>query len=86
MTVDKLSLLEPGKLAVKPKENIVRNPGHSRIEQVELEDVQELIALRHRQLRHTFVGRSRTLRTQRGNSTRSARRLELIRKKTLRFF
>ena len=61
-TSDKLNLLELEELAAKLRHKIARNPRHSRIDQVELEDVQQFIALRQSQLRHIFGGGRRAAR------------------------
>ena len=44
--LDKMSLTELEELAAKLRHTIARNPEHSRMEQVELEDVQQWIAIR----------------------------------------
>ena len=44
--LDKMSLTELEDLAAKLRHTIARNPGHSRMEQVELEDVKQWIAIR----------------------------------------
>ena len=46
LVLDKLSLTELEDLAAKLRHTIARNPGDSRIEQVELEDVKQWIAIR----------------------------------------
>ena len=43
---NKMSLSELEELTAKLRHTIARNPGHSRIVQVELEDVQQWIAIR----------------------------------------
>jgi hypothetical protein len=43
--LDKMSLTELEDLAAKLRHTIARNPGHSRMEQVELEDVKQWIAI-----------------------------------------
>ena len=49
MALDKLRLDELEQLKSKLKTAIARNPGHSRIERVELEDVEQWIALRRQE-------------------------------------
>ena len=49
MALDKLSLEELEALRSKLKTAIARNPKHSRMEQVELEDVEQWIAMRKRE-------------------------------------
>ena len=44
--LDKMSLKELEELAAKLRHTIARNPEHSRMEQVELQDVQQWIAIR----------------------------------------
>ena len=44
--LDKMSLTELEDLAAKLRHTIARNPGPSRMEQVELEDVKQWIAIR----------------------------------------
>ena len=44
--LDKMSLAELEDLVAKLRHTIARNPGHSRMEQVELEDVNQWIAIR----------------------------------------
>ena len=44
--LNKMSLSELEELAAKLRHTIARNPGHSRMEQVELEDVKQWIAIR----------------------------------------
>lgn len=44
--LDKLSLVELEDLAAKLRHAIARNPGNSRMEQIELEDVKQWIAIR----------------------------------------
>ena len=44
--LEKMSLLELEEIATKLRHAIARNPEHSRIEQVELEDVKQWIAIR----------------------------------------
>jgi hypothetical protein len=44
--LDKMSLTELEDLAAKLRHTIAHNPGHSRMEQVELEDVKQWIAIR----------------------------------------
>ena len=44
--LDKMSLTELEDLAAKLRHTIARNPGNSRMEQVELEDVKQWIAIR----------------------------------------
>ena len=44
--LDKMSITELEDLAAKLRHTIARNPGHSRTEQVELEDVKQWIAIR----------------------------------------
>ena len=44
--LDKMNLTELEDLAAQLRHMIARNPGHSRIEQVELEDVMQWIAIR----------------------------------------
>ena len=44
--LDKMSLIELEDLAAKLRHAIARNPEHSRMEQVELEDVKQWIAIR----------------------------------------
>jgi hypothetical protein len=44
--LDKMSLTELEDLAAKLRHTIARNPGPSRTEQVELEDVKQWIAIR----------------------------------------
>jgi hypothetical protein len=44
--LNKMSLSELEELAAKLRHTIARNPEHSRMEQVELEDVQQWIAIR----------------------------------------
>ena len=43
---NKMSLSELEELTAKLRHTIARNPGHSRMEQVELEDVKQWIAIR----------------------------------------
>jgi hypothetical protein len=45
-TLDKMSLAELEDLAAKLRHAIARNPEHSRMEKVELEDVKQWIAVR----------------------------------------
>jgi len=45
-TLDKMSLAELEDLAAKLRHVIARNPGHSRMEQIELDDVKQWIAIR----------------------------------------
>ena len=45
-TLDKMSLVELEDLAAKLRHAIARNPENSRMEQVELEDVKQWIAIR----------------------------------------
>jgi hypothetical protein len=45
-TPDKMSLGELEDLAAKLRHAIARNPEHSRMEQIELEDVKQWIAIR----------------------------------------
>lgn len=45
-TIDKMSLVELEELASRLRHAIARNPEHSRMEQVELEDVKQWIAIR----------------------------------------
>jgi len=44
--LDKMNLTELEDLAAKLRHTIARNPAHSRMEQVELEDVKQWIAIR----------------------------------------
>ena len=44
--LDKMSLAELEDLAAKLRHTIARKPGHSRMAQVELEDVKQWIAIR----------------------------------------
>lgn len=44
--LEKMSLMELEEIATKLRHAIARNPEHSRIEQVELEDVKQWIAIR----------------------------------------
>ncbi len=44
--LDKMNLTELEDLAAKLRHMIARNPGHSRMDQVELEDVMQWIAIR----------------------------------------
>ena len=45
-TLDKMSLVELEDLAAKLRHAVARNPENSRMEQVELEDVKQWIAIR----------------------------------------
>jgi hypothetical protein len=44
--LDKMSLMELEDLAAKLRHTIARNPGNSRMEEIELEDVKQWIAIR----------------------------------------
>jgi hypothetical protein len=44
--LDKMSLMELEDLAAKLRHAIARNPGNSRMEEIELEDVKQWIAIR----------------------------------------
>ena len=44
--LEKMSLMELEEIATKLRHAIARNPEHSRMEQVELEDVKQWIAIR----------------------------------------
>jgi hypothetical protein len=49
MSLENKTLAELEQLAVKLRQQIASNPEHSKIERVELEDVKQWIALRHKE-------------------------------------